>query len=89
MVWSDVIVNNPWALGDTNVGSTEVLGADKFGGLYFSNNIVWSQLLQLDTRQNTGAEATAPHVASFNGNNVITGPLILPPARRREIMARN
>jgi autotransporter-associated beta strand protein len=76
VVWSDVIVNNPWALGDTNVGSTEVLGADKFGGLYFSNSIVWSQLLQLDTRQNTGAEATAPHVANFNGNNVITGPLI-------------
>jgi autotransporter-associated beta strand protein len=73
--WPDVIVNNPAALGDPNSGSTIISGADRFGGLYLSNSIVWTQPLELDTRYTTGQAATAPHIANFNGTNDITGAL--------------
>ena len=75
--WSDVIVNNPQALGDnTGFGSTIVSGADRFGGLYLSNNITWNQNLELDTRYATGQAATAPEIANWSGTNDITSPLI-------------
>jgi autotransporter-associated beta strand protein len=73
--WSHVIVDNPQALGDTNSGYTAVTGADNIGGLYLSNNINWSQPLELNPRFNTGSEATAPHIANWSGTNVITSPL--------------
>jgi len=73
--WSDVIVDNPAALGDPINGSTDISGADRFGGLYLSNSIVWTQPLRLDTRYITGVAANAPHIANFNGTNDITGPL--------------
>jgi len=73
--WSDVIVNNSAALGDPIYGSTVISGADRFGGLYLSNNIVWTQSLELDTRYATGVAATAPHIANFSGTNDITGAL--------------
>jgi autotransporter-associated beta strand protein len=73
--WSHVIVDNPQALGDTNAGYTAVTGADNIGGLYLSNNIDWSQPLELDPRLNAGSEATAPHIANWSGTNIITSPL--------------
>jgi autotransporter-associated beta strand protein len=73
--FSRVIVDNPQALGDTNAGYTAVTGADNTGGLYLSNNINWSQPLELDPRLNTGSEATAPHIANWSGTNTITSPL--------------
>ena len=76
IVWGPVIVDNPLALGDTNSGLTDVNGADKFGGLYLSNNIAWSQQLQLDTRYTTGQAATAPHLANWGGTNDVVSSLI-------------
>ncbi len=73
--WSDVIVDNAQALGDTTAGKTVISGADRFGGLYLSNNLTWSQPMQLDTRYNTGAAATAPHVANLSGTNTVTSAL--------------
>jgi autotransporter-associated beta strand protein len=73
--WSDVVVNNPQALGDANNGDTVVSGADRFGGLYLSNNIVWTQPLELDTRYITGVAATAPHISNLSGTNDIVSPL--------------
>jgi autotransporter-associated beta strand protein len=73
--WSDVIVDNAQALGDTTTGKTVISGADRFGGLYLSNNITWSQPMQLDTRYTTGAAATAPHVANVSGTNTVTSAL--------------
>ena len=73
--WSDVIVDNPQALGDPSAGSSVVSGADRFGGLYLSNNITWTQPLQLEPRNNTGVAATAPHVSNLSGTNIITSPL--------------
>ena len=75
LFWSDVIVDNPQALGDASSGSSVVSGADRFGGLYLSNNITWSQPLQLEPRNNTGVAATAPHVSNWSGTNIITSPL--------------
>ncbi len=75
IVWSDVIVDNPAALGDPVNGSTAIGRGDNFGGLYLSNNIVWTQPLRLDTRFNTGLAATAPHIANFSGTNDITAGL--------------
>jgi len=73
--WSDVVVDNPAALGDPINGSTDISGADRFGGLYLSNSIVWTQPLELDTRYTTGQAATAPHLANLKGTNDLTGPL--------------
>jgi fibronectin-binding autotransporter adhesin len=75
LAWGPVIVDNPQALGDTNSSSTAVTGADNLGGLYLSNNIVWSQRLELDPRQNAGGEATAPHISNWSGTNIIVSPL--------------
>jgi autotransporter-associated beta strand protein len=75
LAWGPVIVDNPAALGDPTLGATAVTGADNLGGLYLSNNITWSQTLELDPRQNTGVEATVPHVANLSGTNIITSPL--------------
>ncbi len=72
IVWSDVIVDNPAALGDPVNGSTVIGRGDNFGGLYLSNNIVWTQPLRLHTRFNTGLAASAPHIANFSGTNDIT-----------------
>jgi autotransporter-associated beta strand protein len=73
--WGDVIVDNPAALGDPNAGSTDVSGADRFGGLYLSNSIVWTQPLEIDTRYTTGQAAAAAEIANWNGTNDIVGPL--------------
>jgi len=73
--WSDVIVNNPQALGDTSAGASTVSGADRFGGLYLSNNITWSQPLELDPRYNVGVAATAPHISNRSGTNTVASPL--------------
>jgi autotransporter-associated beta strand protein len=75
LAWSDVIVDNPQALGDTNSGSTAVTGADNLGGLYLSNNIIWSQPLELDPRYNTGLAATVPHISNWSGTNTVVSPL--------------
>jgi len=74
--WSKVVVDNPQALGDTNVGSSFSGGADNVGGLYLSNNITWSQPLSLDPRQGPpSSAATAPHLANLSGTNDVTSPL--------------
>jgi len=52
-----------------------VTGADNLGGLYLSNNVTWTQPLELDPRLDTGIEASAPHVSNWNGTNMITSPL--------------
>jgi len=75
IAWGPVIVDNPQALGATDFGSTAVMGADNLGGLYLSNNITWSQALELDPRLNVGVEATAPQIANRSGTNIITSPL--------------
>ena len=75
LFWSEVIVDNPQALGDANAGFSDVSGADRFGGLYLSNNIVWSQPIELDTRYDTGVAATAPHIANWSGTNDVTAPI--------------
>ena len=75
IAWGPVIVDNPQALGDTGFGYTAVMGADNLGGLYLSNNITWSQALELDPRLNVGVEATAPQIANRSGTNIITSPL--------------
>ena len=73
--WSHVVVDNPQALGDANAGATAITGQDNFGGLYLSNNIIWTQPLELDPRLNAGLEATAPHLFNLSGTNDITSPL--------------
>jgi len=73
--WSKVIVDNPAALGDPTFGSTDVTGADNVGGLYLSNNVVWTQNLELDPRLNAGNEATAPHLANWSGSNTVNSQL--------------
>jgi autotransporter-associated beta strand protein len=75
LAWGPVIVDNPHALGDTNSGHTAVTGADNLGGLYLSNNIIWTQPLELDPRLNAGGEATAPHISNWSGTNIITSAL--------------
>ena len=75
LAWSPVIVNNPSALGDPLAGATDITGADNVGGLYLSNSIIWTQPLELDPRDDTGVEATTPHVANWSGTNIITSPL--------------
>jgi len=60
----------------TRFCSTIVSGADRFGGLYLSNNITWNQNLELDTRYATGQAATAPEIANWSGTNDVTSPLI-------------
>jgi autotransporter-associated beta strand protein len=75
LAWGPVIVDNPQALGDANAGYTAVTGADNLGGLYLSNNVTWTQPLELDPRLDTGIEASAPHVSNWNGTNMITSPL--------------
>ncbi len=75
LAWSQVIVDNPSALGDPNAGDTDVSGEDNFGGLYFSNNITWTQPLELDPRLDIGLEATSPHVSNLSGTNIITSSL--------------
>ena len=75
IAWGPVIVDNPQALGATDFGSTAIMGADNLGGLYLSNNITWSQALELDPRLNVGVEATAPQIANRSGTNIITSPL--------------
>jgi autotransporter-associated beta strand protein len=75
IAWGPVIVDNPQALGATDFGSTAVMGADDLGGLYLSNNITWSQALELDPRLNVGVEATTPHISNWSGTNIITSPL--------------
>jgi autotransporter-associated beta strand protein len=70
-------VDNPEALGATDFGSSAVMGADNLGGLYLSNNITWSQALELDPRLNVGVEATAPQIANWSGTNIITSPVTL------------
>jgi autotransporter-associated beta strand protein len=70
--WCQVIVDNPQALGDTNSGSSEVTGADNLGCLCLSNNISWSQALELDPRF---AGSTVPHIANLSGTNVIVSAL--------------
>jgi autotransporter-associated beta strand protein len=72
LYWSQVIVDNPQALGDVSSGSSVVSGADRIGGLYLSNNITWTQPLELDPRQ---AGITAPHIANWSGTNTITSAL--------------
>ena len=76
LYWSDTIVDNPAALGDPNYGYTSVSGGDRYGGLYLSNNITWTQPLQLNTRYSTGVAATAPHISNYNGTNTISSPLV-------------
>jgi autotransporter-associated beta strand protein len=74
--WSQVTVDNPAALGDPNFGLSISSGADRFGGLYLSNNIAWIQSLVLEPRLGPpSAAATAPHVANASGTNSIDGPL--------------
>jgi len=75
LAWSHAVVDNPQALGDANAGATAITGQDNFGGLYVSNNITWTQPLELDPRLNTGVSATAPHVSNLSGTNDITSPL--------------
>ncbi len=77
LFWSDVIVDNPAALGDPNNGYSIISGADRFGGLYLSNSIVWTQPLELDTRYATGQAATAPHIANWSGTNDVTSAITL------------
>ncbi|MBC8097707.1 MAG: hypothetical protein H7Y43_18055, partial [Akkermansiaceae bacterium] len=74
--WSQVTVDNPSALGDPVNGISVSSGADRFGGLYFSNNITWTQPLVLEPRLAApSTAATAPHVANASGSNTIAGPL--------------
>src|SRR5664280_308647 len=73
--WSQVTVDNPSALGDPNLGTSISSGADRYGGLYLSNNITWTQPLILEPRLGAPPAATAPHVANASGSNVIGGPL--------------
>jgi autotransporter-associated beta strand protein len=75
LAWGPVIVDNPQALGDATAGATAVTGADNLGGLYLSNNITWTQPLELNPREESGVEATAPHISNWSGTNLITSPL--------------
>ena len=74
--WGKVVVDNPQALGDTNMGSSFSGGADNVGGLYLSNNIAWTQPLSLDPRLGPpSSAATAPHLANLSGTNDVASPI--------------
>jgi autotransporter-associated beta strand protein len=74
LFWSVVTVDNPWALGDTDIGSTVVSGGGRAGTLYLSNNITWVQSLILGGQ--SGASATAPLLGNASGSNTVVGPLV-------------
>ena len=73
--WSKVLVNNPQALGDTNQGYSKVGGEDNLSSLCLSNNITWTQPLELDPRLALGEEATTPQLANWSGTNTVVSPL--------------
>jgi len=68
--FSRVVVDNPDALGDPVAGSSLIFE----GGLYLSNNIVWSQPLVIDAATNSYTQA---HISNFCGTNEVVSPLVL------------
>jgi len=75
-LYTIAIVDNPAALGDPVNGSSDITGSLRLGGLYLSNNIVWSQPLSIDSRAAApSASAYAPHLDNFSGSNIVTSPL--------------